>query len=125
MGNIDLFHSRRANYRKCEYWIRDERDSSGTPQEWVTYNQPSGRFYAKPASPKTNRMDALQGVWAFDSNGITIETDDYAEGIARGCLVRMDGELWLVESVQKAIHVKESEFSKRLRYRYTISMARG
>lgn len=125
MANIDLFHSRRTNYNKCVYWIRDERDASGSPQQWVNYKQPDGHFYARPVSPKNNQMNVLNGVWAMDTNHVTLETDDDVPNIARGCLVKYDDQLWLVESVQKQVHLKESEFCKHTDYKYTISLTRG
>ena len=125
MGNVDLFHSRRTNYNKCEYWIRDERDATGSPSQWILYNQSSGTFYAKPVSVRSNQANVLNGVWMLDNNRVTIESDDDIEGIARGCLVKYDEELWLVESVQKEKHHKESEFRKHPDYKYIISMTRG
>ena len=125
MGNVDLFHSRRTNYHKCTYWVRDERNTTGTASEWILNNQPDGRFYAKIVSSKINRMETVSNVWAFDSNRITIETDDHIDSIKRGCLVKFDDMLWLVEMVQKEIHHKESEFSKRIDYRYIISLVRS
>lgn len=125
MGRVDLFHSRRTNYNKCVYWIRDERDASGSPQQWVNYKQPDGHFYARPISPKNSQMNVINGVWAMDTNHVTLETDDDVPNIARGCLVKYDDQLWLVESVQKQIHLKESEFCKHTDYKYTISITRG
>ena len=125
MGRVDLFHSRRTNYYKCQYWIRDERAQTGSPSEWILYNQPSGSFYAKPVSVKSNQMNVINGVWAMDNNHITLETDDHVDEISRGCVIKYDDQLWLVESVQKEIHLKESEFSKHTDYKYTISLTRG
>ena len=90
MGNVDLFHSRRANFSKCEYWVRDERNSVGSPQQWVLRNVPSGRFYARPISVKSNQMNVVNGVWALDSNRITLETDDGIDDISRGSVVKYE-----------------------------------
>lgn len=125
MGRVDLFHSRRTNYHKCEYWIRDERNKSGSPSQWVLMNEPSGWFYGKPLSPKSNQPNVINGTWMLDSNHITLETDDDVNDITRGCVVKFDDQLWLVESVQKQIHNKESEFCKHIDYKYTIALTRG
>lgn len=125
MGRVDLFHSRRTNYHKCDYYIRDERAQSGSPSQWVLYNQPSGWFYAKPLSLKSTQMNAINGVWALDRNHITLETDDDIDDLSRGSIVRFDEELWLVESVQRMIHNKESEFCKHIDYKYIIELTRG
>lgn len=126
MGSVDLFHSRRARYIRCKYWIRDERDASGAPSEWVLYNQPSGIFYAKAISAKTTQMDAINGVWAVDRDYLTLETDDDVDGLSRGSIVDKNGELWIVDSnPQQKIHVKESEFSKHEHYLTIIPLRRA
>ena len=126
MGNVDLFHSRRTNYHKCEYWIRDERNQSGTPEELVHYNQSSGSFWAKPVSVKSKQLNVINGVWGnLDSNHIALETDDHIDNICVGAVVRFDNKLWLVDNVQMEIHNKESEFCKNIDYRYTLSLSRG
>ena len=125
MGNIDLFHSRRTNYDRCVYWIRDESDAIGTPEQWIVKRKPSGHFYAKEISAKSSQMDVLNGVWAFDKDHITLETDDDVSDISRGTFVRYADELWLVESIQREIHRKESEFNRHTDYRYVVAMTRG
>ena len=125
MGNVDLFHSRRVNYARCEYWVRDERDSVGSPEQWILANRASGNFYARPVSTKNTQMDVVSGVWAFDSDHVTLETDEDVDDISRGSVVRYADQLWIVESVQRFAHWKESEFSKRQDYRYVLAMARG
>lgn len=125
MGRIDLFHSRRTNYFRCEFWIRDEKTSTGNAAKWVLENKSSGVFYAKPVSVKSNQMNTINGVWALDRDNIAIETDDEVQELKRGCIVKYDDELWLVESVQCEIHLKESEFSKHTDYKTTIAMTRG
>ena len=125
VGRVDLFHSRRVNYPKCPYWVRDERDASGPPSQWVLHNQPSGYFYAKPVSAKSSQMNVVNGVWAVDDSRVAIETDDDVVDIARGSIVEYAEELWLVESVQKQVHWKESEFCKHQDYKYTISLKKA
>lgn len=125
MGRIDLFHSRRSNYNRCEYWNRDERNKSGSPSQWVLMNQPSGSFYAKPLSVKSTQISVINGTWSTDSNHTTLETDDEISDISRGSVVKFDEQLWLVEAVQREIHNKESEFSKHIDYKYIIALTKG
>lgn len=123
--SIDLFHSREVNRQRCRYWIRDERDRTGSPQEWVLYNQSAGIFYAKPVSARNNQMNGINGVWSHDVNSVTIETDDHVDNLSRGCLIEYIGELWLVESVQSVPHLAESEMPKKPHFKTIISMTRG
>lgn len=124
MGNVDLFHSRRTNYHKCTYWVRDERNSAGSPRNWVLENQPSGKFYAKTISVKSNQMNIINGVWAVDKDYITLETDDTVDDINRGCLVNFNEELWLVENVQRQPYNKQSEFSRKIVYKTILTLTR-
>ena len=124
MGRVDLFHSRRTGYVDCKFWIRDERAQSGTPAQWVLYNQPSGTFHAKPVSSKTNQINTLNNAYALDMNYITIETDDDVSDITRGCIIKYCEELYIVESVQSDPHLKELEFSKHPDYKTVITIRR-
>lgn len=124
MGNIDLFHSRRTNYHKCIYWVRDERNAVGSPRNWVLENQPSSNFYAKTISVKSNQMNIINGVWAVDKDYITLETDDTVDDINRGCLVNFNEELWLVENVQRQPHNKQAEFSRKIDYKTILTLTR-
>lgn len=125
MGNVDLFHSRRTNHHKCDYWVRDERTASGTPEEWVYKNAKTGSFWAKIIETENNQMNVINGMWALDSNNLTLETTDDVYDLKRGSLVRFDDNLWLVGNVQRKPYNKESEFSKKITYRYFIPITRG
>ena len=123
MGSVDLFHSRRANYARCQYWSRNENDTL-LLSEWVINNKPEGIFYAKPVSIKSNEMNVLVGVFALDDDHITLETDDDVI-INRGYVIKYNNDLWLVQNVQKIIHQKETEFSKKIHYKHVISIVRS
>lgn len=122
---VNLFHSRRINYKKCDYWIRDERTQTGPASQWVLYNTKSGSFYAHPITPKSNQANVVNGVWMVDKNNITLETEDNADNLSRGSIVKYNNELWLVESVQQKPYLKESEFSNREYYKYFIQITRS
>ena len=124
MGRIDLFHSRRVNFIACEYWIRDERDSIGSPEQWILRNHPSGMFYARPVQAKSSYMQNINGVWALDENHSTIETDDHIDDICRGSLVNYNNHLWMVENIQKQVHIKESQFARDEDYKFILSLRR-
>ena len=125
MGRIDLFHSRRTNYFKCEFWVRDERTRTGDASKYVYENKSSGWFYARPITSKSNQVNTVNGVWFLDRDHIALETDDEIQDLKQGCIVKYDEALWLVEMVQCEIHLKESEFSKHTDYKTTISLTRG
>ena len=124
MGTVDIFHSRRTNYELCRYWIRNESEIVGNASKWILNRVESGTFWAKEITAKENRMGQLGNVFAFDENHITIETDDDVDFMTRGCIVRYDDEIWIVDNVQSKIHRKESEFDKEKHYKYYINMRR-
>lgn len=122
MGRVNLNHSRRTNFLFCSYWIRDERNSTGTAEEWIYNNKPSGNFWAKQLQVKVNQENILNGVWLGDKNFRTIETDDDVNDLTRGSLIKMKGKLWYVTNVQAQLHAKESQFDNEEHYRYIISL---
>ena len=120
---VDIYHSRRTNYHLCEYWIRDERTSTGTPSHWIMYKTPDGEFWAKIVSSTYNSQEQVNNVWMLDSDKLNLETDDDVR-IKRGDVVRFNDNLWLVETAQGKPHIKESEFNKEIHYKTTISLTR-
>lgn len=120
---VDIYHSRRTNYHLCEYWIRDERTSTGTPSHWIMHKTPDGEFWAKIVSSKYNSQQQVNNVWMLDSDKLNLETDDDVK-IKRGDVVRFNDSLWLVETVQGKPHIKESEFNREIHYKTTISLTR-
>ena len=122
MGRVNTFHSRRTYFEKATFWIRDERNASGSPSQWIVYNQPTGQFYCKQVSAKVNQENVVNGVWMLDKNSITLETNDCVNDICRGTIVKYQDELWIVESVQAQIHLKESQFRKNCIYTYFINL---
>lgn len=122
MGRVNTFHSRRTYYDKATFWIRDERNQTGNPSQWIVYNQPTGQFYCKQVAAKTNQENVINGTWMVDRDIITLETNDCVDDITRGTIVKFRDELWIVESVQTELHLKESQFHKGCIYTYFINM---
>lgn len=124
MGTVDLFHSRRTSFAECKYWIRDERDRIGTASEWILKHTPSGTFYAREISPQYNQFNQVGNGFAFDRNGITLESDDDLTEITVGSVVLYNGKAWWVDNIQKEIHRKESQFNVDIDYKYILTIRR-
>ena len=124
MGNIDIYHSRRTKYEKCWYWIRNAKASTGELDKWILENKSKGSFYAREANPLYNQSNPQANVIMVDRNVIAIETDDDIDDISRGCVVLYDGHAWIVDTVQKILHRKESEMSIHKHYKFILSMRR-
>lgn len=123
MGTVDIYHSRRTNWHECLYWAREER-SGVSPSEWVLKNRATGSFYAKEVNAQYGQMNQISNVFAFDRNGITLETDDDIRGIQRGWLVEYNGKAWIVQDIQEVPHRKESAMSVDIEYKYYINLRR-
>ena len=121
--SVDIYHSRRGHFRFCQYWNRDENDSVGDLTKWMLERKPSGSFYAKETSPKTNQADQLSNVFLFDKNVITLQTDDDVSDIKRGSVVQYLYHAWLVQNVQFELHHKETEYDTE-KYTTYISLTR-
>ena len=122
MGNIDIYHSRRANYAECWYWIRDERISVGDLSQWILKNKTNGMFYAREVNPLYNQENPIANAMMFDKNIISLETDDDVDDLTRGCVVLYAGKPWIVDNVQKRLHRKESEFDTEKHYKTIINL---
>lgn len=120
---IDIYHSRRGKFRKCEYWLRDESDSFDI-NSWVLKNKPQGIFYATEVNAISNQANPINNAIMFDKNMVAISTDDDIEDISRGCIVLYNGKTWIVDNVQAEIHKKETEFQSGTHATWTLSLRR-
>ena len=108
----DLFHSIRGRFNRCEYFTRDERDSVGDLSQWILNKIPRGVFYAKPITTRTNEAGQVVNVFMYNKNEVMIETEDETPELERGCIVSYKKSVWIVDDVQRAPHIKETEFSQ-------------
>lgn len=124
MGNIDIYHSRRTKYEKCWYWVREEKAVIGNLDKWILQNKSNGSFYAKEVNPMYNQENQLANVMLVDKNVIALETDDDIDEVSRGCVILYDGHPWIVDTVQKILHRRESAMSNVKHYKYILSIRR-
>lgn len=123
-GTVDIFHSRRTNYQEVIFWIRNQQEAKENPEKWILTKQPSGTFYCKEVTPSFNQFNTNSGVYGYDKDSITLETDDDINEISRGSVILYNGRPWIVNDVQRLIHKKESEFNSELDYKYIINIRR-
>ena len=60
----------------------------------------------------------------LDKNTISLETDDIVEDLERGCVVLYNGKPWIVDSVMRELHRKESQFDSEKYYKTIINIRR-
>lgn len=121
--SIDIYHSRRSNFRECKYFVRNENSAFGDMEKYILTETPKGTFYAREISPIRNNKDQVANILLYDKNIITLETTDYVNDLESGCVVSYLGHGWIVEQVQKEIMLKETEFGEMC-YKTIISIRR-
>lgn len=107
---IDIYHSRRGKFRKCFYWLRNNKE----PVEALIHDiSPTGIFYAVEASVISKVSNNIYGRILFDKQTVTLMTDDDIEDITQNCVIKYNDQIWLVIDVQIELHMKETQFSKK------------
>lgn len=122
--SIDIYHSRRINFKKCRYWLRDERDSIASANKYIYNKAPDGIFYAHQLVASSLTNNQISNIMMFNKNTLVLETDDHISNIIPNTIVEYEGELWIVENIQDTPHLKESQFSKSTHYKYILSLRR-
>lgn len=97
---VDIFQSRRTYYDLCKWWTRDESDKYNS-NELIMKRAPDGVFYAKEVSGQVESQNIVGGLFMFDSTSVTLKTPDDITGIKKNSIVEYQGEMWVVDSIQK------------------------
>lgn len=121
---VDVRFGRRTNYEECFYWVRDEDEATGDLNQWIMKRQKKGVFYAKEVNSLFNQGNPQANVIMLDKNTISLETDDIVEDLERGCVVLYNGKPWIVDSVMRELHRKESQFDSEKYYKTIINIRR-
>lgn len=121
---IDIMTSRRGYFEECQWWKRDE-DEELDNDELVMNHQPQGIFYAKEIIPEQNSSNKFYGVIMLNRDTVTIKTNDDILGIERGCLVKYQQELWIVDAVRMEHYrngMMEFSFESNASHSWTLSL---
>lgn len=120
---IDLNRSRRGYNYKCFYW---KRDVSGVydNEELIHKTRPTGVFYAKIVSSKSNDTQDIAGVFRVGTEGITIETQDIVN-LDKDDLIQFSGDMWIVGRVNSDPIQKNAEFGHNVSNKTTIELNKG
>lgn len=121
-GMLDLFTSRRTMHDKCVFWCR-KADEDLNALIFNT-NEPSGFFYAKQITSIQDIPQVLAGVFLFDSETVTIQSNDKIDKLKRDDMVQFRDEIWRVEQVQKTPIRMNNQYSKDIRMTYFVRLKR-
>lgn len=106
--SVDIYHSRRGFFRVCKYWLPDKKRNR---DEIVLTQTPAGIFYAKESNVITSGLNPLANVFASNKNTVVLETRDEVNDLVKDSIVLYLGKSWVVDNIQREIHIKETEFS--------------
>jgi len=125
-GSVNIFTSRRTNFLECEYWLvsKDERDKD---KSQLTYEKiADGTFYAKIENSIENTSSVIAQTFMFDSNNLSISTNDCINDIKRNCLVKVFGisGIWRVDSVNKVPIKSIYQFDSDIQYKTYLELRR-
>lgn len=120
-GFVDIFTSRRTMFDKCQFWKRNEDDYVDT-NEIVYSIEPSGYFSAQQVSGEENSPQVIGGIYMFDSNRVTIKTNDDIEIIKKNDVVLFREEGWRVENVQKIPVKKVNQYCSEIYYTFYLRL---
>lgn len=119
---VDLYHTRRTNYKKCAYYKRDERSVVGDMSMWVVNNKPTGYFYAKKVNTQSKENSDFANTFEIAKTICSIETTDDISDISKNDIVNFGNELWAVITIQQFEHLKEAEFSNKPNYTTVLGL---
>lgn len=117
---INLNHSRRVAFNKCEYWKREE-SFKGDANTFIHKKKPSGVFYGKPVANINDEENSLNRVMLFSKNTITLEIQDHIN-IEHGDIVWFRKSIWFVNGVQKKEILKESQYMSDKSFIYYVDL---
>lgn len=106
--SIDIYHSRRTNFKKCYFYVRDEKVNDLS--KYVLEKKPTGHFYAKLYSPNTRQNQDVVNTFRFSENQLTLVTEDDVDSLKENNIVLYDGKAYVVAQVQRQEHLKEGQF---------------
>lgn len=109
---FDLYQSRQTYNCKCRWWRRNTNDDIES-DELIMKRVPNGIFMAKEVAPNRQQDIQVGGVFMFSRDNITIKSPDDLSEIEAKDLVEFNGDLWIVESVQRTkARVQNTFFGK-------------
>ena len=113
--SVDIYNSRRTNYHKCKYWLRDENGHNDNEQ-LILNKKPDGIFYARVTDTDVRDEMAFGGVFQFNNEKLHIETSDDINGLRKNDKVEFMGKMYVVDYVSQRMINKRSEFISKNMY---------
>lgn len=106
---INIYHSRRTKYEKCSYY---NESPDRNLNEWVLTAKPSGYIYCQPVDARQLENNQINNAMMFDKNSMVLWTSDCCDSIKVKSIILYRGHPWIVDSLRKELHLKQSEFGE-------------
>lgn len=110
-GGVDIYASRRTSHLRCRSF-RVEKGEHGSPEALVHGKSPDRTFFAREEAGRFDSANEIEASFQFGQSTRTISTEDDVGGLSQNWIVEVDGEAWKVESVQRIVIEKRSEFAR-------------
>lgn len=125
-GTVDVFTSRRTNFLDCEYWIVAKGEEQKDKSILMHEKQKSGVFSASIDGAEENSNSVIAQTLLFDSNSVTISTDDDVSDIKKNTIILMvdTGLIWRVDRVSKLPIRTNYQFDNMISYKYYLDLRR-
>jgi hypothetical protein len=123
---VDIFTSRRTEFYRCRWWASLLPEDEDTSASSFDYNSmlPSGSFMAREMANYSNDNQEMGGVFLFNENHVVLSTNDDIRKMKANDLVEYDGDMWIVETVNKQKIKRQSQFAKDVPFSYSIALRR-
>lgn len=118
---IDIYHSRRTKFEKCPYYTESPDRALS---EWVLKNKPSGYIYCQPVDTRQLENNQVNNAMMFDKDSVVLWTSDDCDNLTVKNIILYRGHPWIVDSLRKELHLKESQFGEN-HYETYIYVRRG
>ena len=105
--SIDIYHTRRTNYRVCKYWLPNDKINRDLI---VLQETPAGIFYAEEVNALSTNFNPLVNTFGANKNIIVLKTNDDVRDLKKLSTVLYLGKSWVVDDIQRELHKKETQF---------------
>lgn len=125
-GTADIFTSRRTNFLDCEYWLVVKGEEQTDKSTLMHEKQKSGVFSASIEGTEENSNSVIAQTLLFDSNSLTISTDDDISDMKKNAIILMvdTGLIWRVDRVSKLPIRTNYQFDNSISYKYYLDLRR-
>lgn len=109
---IDLYTSRREMFNRCEYYSQNEDEDIVDVNQIGYFDSPTGFFYAKEINAITVDNQVISEMFMAESISVVLFTYDDVDCLKRNDLVKYNGLIYRVDSIQIQPIKKQRQFRK-------------